>query len=327
MSSTGSTLRAAVGRVLSLILDPTVAASFSRPGYVVHGWAFDPNDLDVDMSTRRCLITGANQGIGYEAACGLAKLGAEVVLLCRNRQRGMEAATRIVAQHGGARVEVVELDVSDLRMIQRLGPMLRERKIDVLVHNAGLLPSERILSNDGIELTMATHVVGPHLLTRQLRAAFTGDARVIWVSSGGMYTTKLSLDDWTWEKRPFDGVAAYAQTKRMQVILSEMWAEALIGKGVCVSCMHPGWADTSGVRTSLPRFHTLMRSVLRSPAEGADTVVWLAASAAASTVHGKFFLDRVARRTHYLPMTSESEAQRRALWDLCERLTAPFVDE
>lgn len=314
----GWMLRAMLGRVLSLVADPTIVLSFGRPGFLLHSLSFDPNDLAVDLSSQRCLITGANQGIGFETARALAGLGAEVVLLCRDRQRGLDAAARIATEHKYARVDVVALDMSDLRSVRAVAPGLRERKIDVLVHNAGLLPSERVVTADGIEQTMATHVVGPHLLTGLLHPAYTDNARVVWVSSGGMYSNKLSLDDWNWEKRPYDGVAAYAQTKRMQVVLSELWAQRL--PGIRVNCMHPGWADTSGVGTSIPRFHRLMKSVLRTPAEGADTIVWLAASPAAQNLSGLFFLDRAPRTPYYMPFTRETAADRQALWGLCERL-------
>jgi len=312
--------QAALARVLGALADPTIVLSFSRPGFALHALGFQPDDLDVDLSERRCLVTGANQGLGYESALALADLGAEVTLLCRSAERGEAAAARIREQTGNQRVTVEPLDVADLDDVRRAAARLRAHPVDVLVHNAGALPDRRTLSPQGIEFTMAAHVVGPHLLTRELEAALASAARVVWVSSGGMYSQKLDLEDWNWESRPYDGVTAYAQTKRMQVVLSELWAERLRARGVCVNAMHPGWADTSGVRTSLPRFHRLMRTVLRTPAEGADTIVWLAASAAAAARSGEFFLDREARSTHYLPFTRESEAQRQALWELCERL-------
>lgn len=315
-----SKLQTAFGEAISWLIDPTVVLSFSRPGFALHALSFDPRDLDVDLASRRCLITGANQGIGYEAALGLADLGAEVVLLCRNLERGKEAAARIRDQTGNARVEVEQLDVSELGSICAVAAKLAQRPVDILIHNAGLLPDRRTLTADGLELTMATHVVGPHLLTTLLQAAFSKDARVIWVSSGGMYSKKLSLDDWNWETRTYDGVDAYAQTKRMQVVLTELWADHVKRK-VSVNCMHPGWADTSGVRTSIPRFYAVTKALLRSPAEGADTIVWLAASAAAQRWTGRFFLDRQPRSTHYVPFTTEDDADRHALWNLCERLS------
>lgn len=313
-------LPAVVGRALSLVVDPTIVLSFSRPGYSIHALSFDAEDLSVDLSQRRCLITGANQGIGFETALQLARLGAEVMLLCRSLERGEAAVARIRAQTGNLRVRAARLDVSELTDVRRSAHELGGEPVDVLIHNAGLLPAHRVVTADGLEQTMATHVVGPHLLTKLLRPALRRGARVIWVSSGGMYSQKLHLDDWNWEKRPYDGVQAYAQTKRMQVVLSELWAERLAVHDAFANCMHPGWADTSGVRTSIPRFHKLTRSILRSPAEGADTIVWLAASRAAQHWNGRFFLDRTPRATHYLPFTRESEADRRALWTLCEQL-------
>jgi NAD(P)-dependent dehydrogenase (short-subunit alcohol dehydrogenase family) len=310
-----------VGRALSLVVDPTIILSFSRPGYSIHALSFAAEDLAVDLSQRRCLITGANQGIGFDAALQLAGLGAEVILLCRSLQRGEAAVARIRAQTGNLRVRATRLDVSELADVRRTAQELAGEPIDVLIHNAGLLPAARVVTADGIEQTMATHVVGPHLLTRLLCPALRSSARVVWVSSGGMYSQKLNLDDWNWERRPYDGVQAYAQTKRMQVVLSELWAELLAPDGRSSNCMHPGWADTAGVRTSIPRFHKLTRAILRSPAEGADTIVWLAASPAAQRWNGRFFLDRTPRATHYLPFTRESEADRRALWNLCEQLT------
>ena len=320
-----SKVESLLGRGLSILVDPTVVLSFTRPGFTIHSLTFGRADLDVDLSGRRCLITGANQGLGYETALGLADLGADVVLLCRSMERGEEAAERIREQTGNARVRCKHMDVSDLASVRPAAERLAADPIHVLVHNAGVLPAERMLSPQGAELTFATHVAGPHLLTKLLAPHLAPHARVIWVSSGGMYTQKLNLEDLNWEHRKYDGMRAYAETKRAQVVLSELWAEALSSRGVHVNAMHPGWADTSGVRTSIPGFHRAMKAILRTPAEGADTIVWLAASEAAGRSTGQFFFDRAARATHYLPFTAESAADRQALWALCERTTDPFT--
>jgi NAD(P)-dependent dehydrogenase (short-subunit alcohol dehydrogenase family) len=313
-----------LGRALSRVVDPLIVPSFDRTGFAIHSLAFRPSDLDVDLAERRCLVTGANSGIGFETALALADLGAEVVLLCRNRLRGEDAVERIRGRTGNRRVTLETLDVSDLASVRETAGRLAMGPIDVLVHNAGVLPDERSETRDGLELTFATHVAGPFLLTRLLRPSLekSDDARVIWVSSGGMYTRRLNLADPNWEEREYDGVTAYAETKRAQVVLAELWAERLRGSSVAVNSMHPGWADTPAVESSLPRFHRVTRSILRTPVEGADTVVWLAAARRSRDHTGRLFFDREPRRTHLLPFTRESEGDRRALWRLCERVTA-----
>jgi NAD(P)-dependent dehydrogenase (short-subunit alcohol dehydrogenase family) len=311
-----------LGRALSRVVDPFIVSSFDRTGFRIHSLSFRPEDLDVDLSGRRCLVTGANSGIGYETSLALADLGAEVVLLCRSRERGERAAERIREETGNPRVSLELLDVSSLSSVRAAASSLASAPVDVLVHNAGVLPDARVETTDGLELTFATHVVGPHLLTRLLRVALekSSDARVIWVSSGGMYTRRLELQDPNWSRRAYDGVTAYAETKRAQVVLAGLWAEELRGGPVAVHAMHPGWADTPAVSSSLPRFHRVTRRILRTPAEGADTVVWLAAGPRARHGTGRFFFDREERRTHLLPFTRESEEDRRAYWKLCEQL-------
>ena len=145
-------------------------------------------------------------------------------------------------------------------------------------HNAGALVHERKLTSQSLELTFACHVVGPHLLTRLLqdRLSASPDARLVWVTSGGMYTQRLKVDELVTGPDVFDGVVAYAQAKRAQVLLAHEWSARLARRGVSVSSMHPGWTDTGGVQRSLPTFHRMTQSFLRTPAQGADTIVWLA---------------------------------------------------
>jgi len=185
------------GEVLGRLVDPTIVLSFDRTGFRLHALAFDPADLAVDLHGRRCLVTGANSGIGFETSLALADLGADVVMLCRSTERGEAAAATIRERTGSRRVEVVALDVSDLAAARAAATELAARSVDVLVHNAGVLPDARRLTADGLEETFATHVAGPHLLTRLLapRLAEASPGRVVWVSSGGMYTQRLDLRD------------------------------------------------------------------------------------------------------------------------------------
>ena len=145
---------------------------------------------------------------------------------------------------------------------------------------------------------------------------------MLWVTSGGMYAQPLRLDDLQYEYGEYSGTAAYARTKRMQVALAREWGERLAGSGIVVHSVHPGWADTPGLAESLPRFKALARPLLRSPEQGADTIVWLAAADQPSSSSGRFWHDRRERPTHYAGRTREGAADRRALWEACEALTA-----
>jgi len=313
-------------RGLDRVLGQVVGLSFSAIGYRVAAASWDGRDLEVDLSGRVCAVTGATSGIGRATALALAGLGARVLLLVRDRGRGDVTADELRIATGNPAVEVVEVDVADLSSVRRAGAEIRALapELHALVHNAGLLLDELDVTVDGLERTVATHVVGPHLLTRELVHALAadGDARVVWVSSGGMYTRSLDVRRTFEPPSPFDGVTAYARTKRAQVVLAELWAERLAERGVVVHAMHPGWVDTPGLRSSLPKFSRVTRSILRDVRQGADTAVWLAAAASASETTGGFWLDRRERPTHLLPGTREREDERRALWSACEDLTA-----
>ncbi len=315
-----------VAGALSLLVDPTVVLSFDRTGYRIHSLRFDPHDLEVDLHGRHIVLSGGNSGLGFKAALSLAKLGARLTLLCRDPERAATAVASIREQSGNGEVRTLATDMSNLASVRATVAALEGDTVDVLIHNAGALPAERIETADGLEFTWATHVLGPHLLTRGLQPALgrSRAGRVVFVTSGGMYTQRLNLSDPNWERRPYDGVIAYAETKRAQVVLTELWAEELAGTGITVNAMHPGWADTPGVQTSLPTFRRITQAILRTPAEGADTIVWLAASPAAAKYNGELFLDRSPRWKHFFPTTRESPAERAELWELCEaRVNAP----
>lgn len=311
-----------IARIVDPLLDASIVFSFDRTGYRRHARAHDPRDLDADLAGRVCLVTGANSGIGRAIATGLASRGAEVWLLCRNQARGRKALQGIREQTGNDDLHLEIVDLASLKSVTAFAERFPREKVDVLVHNAGVLPDERVETARGLELTLATNVVGPFLLTRLLEPKLQAarDARVIFVSSGGMYSTRLSLEDLDWTRRKFDGVAAYAQTKRMQVVLAEQLARRWRRKGITAHAMHPGWADTPAVRSSLPRFYRVMRHILRTPDEGADTALWLAVAPASKIGSGHFWFDRKPRSPHLLPWTRESGADRRRLWTLLHRL-------
>lgn len=312
---------------LDRLLDRSIFLSFDRSGFLRHQRRFDALDLDRSMQGKACLVTGANSGLGLALTRGLAARGATVHMICRDAKRGAAAQRDIATETGSSRVHLHLVDVSSLPAIRDFAQRFDAPHLDVLVHNAGLLPLQRTLTAERLELTVATHLVGPFLLTQLLRPKLHG-ARVIFVSSGGMYAKRLDVDAMLSTAGPYDGVAAYAMTKRGQVVLSEQLAEDLAEIGATVNAMHPGWAATPAVERSLPRFWRLMRGRLRRPEEGADTVLWLAVAERVAGETGRFWFDRRPVPTHLLPWTRERAAQRQRLWELCRSaLSAEGLDQ
>jgi NAD(P)-dependent dehydrogenase (short-subunit alcohol dehydrogenase family)/carbon monoxide dehydrogenase subunit G len=296
---------------------------FTRLGYHWHRRSWKP--LAVSLRGRTVVVTGATSGLGYAAARQLAELGARVILVGRDPDKAATARREIVAATGNANVAVAVADLSLLTEVRKLARHLlaSESRIHVLVNNAGVLLDRRTTTAEGNETTLATNLLAPFLLTQLLlpRLEQSAPARIINVSSGGMYTTGPVLDDLQYEKAPFKGADAYARTKRALVMLTELWAQRLRGSGVVVHAMHPGWADTPGVASSLPAFRAVTRRLLRTPDQGADTITWLAAAPEAARLSGAFWLDREPHLTHVFPGTEGSPEDRRQLWAEAAKLT------
>lgn len=308
----------AMTQALDVALDRTVVPGYSKIGYLLrrpHWRAEDP--APGAMRGKRVVVTGVSSGLGLTAAAGLARLGAEVHGVVRDLDKGRDAVTAIRDESPGAAVLLHRCDLSDLEDVRALGAELAGLgRVDVLVHNAGAMPPEREETPDGHELAFATHVLGPVLLTELLRPALAaaGTSRVVLVSSGGMYAQKLPVDDPEFRHGKYSGTSSYARTKRMQVALTPLLQERWREDGIAVHAMHPGWADTPGVVTSLPGFHKVMGPLLRNPVQGADTVVWLAATEPPPE-GGRFWQDRAPRPEHYLPATRESALDRTRMLD------------
>jgi NAD(P)-dependent dehydrogenase (short-subunit alcohol dehydrogenase family) len=224
----------------------------------------------------------------------------------------------LVAAHGEDRFPVVVADVASLASIRAAVDRIleAESRLDVVIDNAGAINPTWTESPDGIESTLATMVVGPFALISGLLPLLmrTGGARVIAVTSGGMYAQRLDLADLESTGGGYDGTRVYARAKRAQVALVREWARRVRTAQVSFSAMHPGWTDTPGLASALPRFRALLRPILRTPSEGADTIVWLATDPAAAA-SGGLFLDRRRRPFDRIPSTRLSRGHRRRLWD------------
>jgi len=316
---TGLDVRAAAD-VVDRVLEATVAPSFSRIGYLARhrldNWAAPAGG---SMAGRVVVVTGASGGLGGAVAAELARVGATVWLLGRDRDRTQWLANQIRAEVPGADVKVAVADLARLSEVHAVADTLLagSESMDVLVHNAGALMNRHLQTVDGLETTAQVQVVAPFLLTSLLlpRLRATPGSRVITVSSGGMYTQRLDVAALTPDPASFNGVAAYAQAKRAQVVLTQEWARRTPGSGVTFHVTHPGWVDTPGLHASLPRFAHLMGPLLRSPQEGSDTIVWLASSPAGAHNGGQFWHDRRPRSTVRLPWTATPQGEAERLWE------------
>jgi len=265
------------------VISPLDPFGFGQPGFDRHARTFEA--LPANLGGLVVAITGANSGLGLAATRALAARGATVWMLCRDLARGEAARANLLGPGATGDTRVARLDVSDFDSVRALAIPTP----DVLVHNAGQLASSRedvMWRGAPLERTVATHVVGPWALGHHVRAATT-----IWVSSGGMYTQRLDVPATFEPPAPFDGVVAYARCKRAQLVVARH-----LGQQV----MHPGWADSPGVETSLPRFHALTKRILRTPEAGADTIAWLAATRPAARA---FWFDRARAPEHVFPWT------------------------
>jgi NAD(P)-dependent dehydrogenase (short-subunit alcohol dehydrogenase family) len=278
--------------------------------------------LRADLSGQTCLVTGASAGIGLATAHGLARLGARVVMAVRNPEKG-EKARRAVMGATGREVEMAVVDLASRKSIRAFARDFtgRHPKLDVLVNNAGIWSERRRVSSDGVELVWATNVLNYFLVTElllpQLQAA--GKARVVNVAS--QLAGELDLTDVQFERRPWSGRTAYAQSKQADRMLTWALARRLSGTGTTANAMHPGFVATEifgkggGLVSLLASLYSKLGG--RRPEEGADTVVWLAASPDVESRSGLFWIDRQERRCRF-----RDEAGEEALWALCAQMTA-----
>lgn len=278
---------------------------FGHRGHAARKRTFTPGALDVDLSGRHYVVTGASSGLGRAAAEALASRGGTVHLVCRGEAKANEVAEGIRKTGGEAHVHLC--DISSMGEVQRFAKSWGEARLDCLVNNAGVLLHERQESVDGYETAFATNSLGTFVLTELMIPALKGTpgSRVVTVSSAGMLNSGLELEDLQGEQLTrdgkIDGNLQYSKTKRHQVAMTEYWSRKYEEDGIFWASMHPGWALTPGVERSIPGFYKALKSQMRSAEEGADTIVWLAASdEARGNKYGQFFFDRAIVPRHLI---------------------------
>ena len=301
---------------------------YTKSGYEKASWTFQPEDLEVDMTGRSCMITGANSGIGYCAALSVARAGGTVHMVCRSQERGQEARESIIQESGNQSVYLHICDLSNTRDVVRFCSEFKATgsPLDVVVHNAGCMVNTSTTNGDNLEVNFATNTLAVYIITNQFLPLLekSKDPRVVTVSSGGMLTVKLTLDDLNSTKGKFDGLFVYALNKRQQLVMMRQWSKQYTA--VHFSSMHPGWADTPAMVNSMPTFHWLMRNKLRTPQQGADTLHWLCVTRRLREFpSGSFFQDRQVVSEHLSAGTQCTGEEEELLMQQLEEIQQRFL--
>lgn len=272
-----------------------------------------------EMSGKTVLVTGATSGIGFEASVALARLGAEVVMVGRDRARGEIAVARAKERSASRKISLLECDFASQAAIRSLAKtfLAEHPKLHVLINNAGTVSPARRLTEDGIELTFAVNHLGYFLLTMLLldRIRESAPARIVNVSSAGHYSGELDFDDLHLERGYFI-MRAYNRAKLANVLFTRELARRLAGSGVTVNCLHPGMVATA-IWSKAPWFARPFLAIgkkllMITPEEGGSRIVHLAVSPEVEGKTGGYY-DR--NREVRPSRLAEDDALARRLWD------------
>ena len=276
------------------------------------------------MHDKIIMITGANSGIGKEAALQLAEQGARVMMVCRNRERGEPALAEIKAKSGNDAVALMTADFESQQQIRDLADAYKRAhdRLDVLINNAGLYLSERHETEDGIESTWAVNHLAPFLLTNLLLDVIkaSAPARIVTVASDAHRAGRLDFDDLEMKEK-YRWIAAYAQSKLANVMFTYELARRLDGSGVTATVMHPGtvatgiWNRNKNVLNALLR---LFKPFYMSPKKSAEAVVRLAVASDVEGVSGTYF-DRMNEAQSSDASHDTEDAAR--LWQISKQMT------
>ena len=278
--------------------------------------------VTTSMVGKTCLITGANSGIGFETAKGLAVLGADLILVCRDRQRGEDARNKIIQETGNDRVDLLIADMSLMASVRELAEKVNNNypQLHVLINNAGVMLSKRELTSEGFEVQYAVHHLGPFLLTHLLldKLKTSSPARIINVTSKMHTMNSIDFDNLQAEKK-FGPFKTYAASKLANIMFTYSLAERLKGSGVTVNCLHPGViASNIG---STPGF---IKVFMKSPEKGAVTSIYLATAPELEVMNGKYFMDK---KVHATSKDSYDNEVAKKLWQISQEQTGLNVKE
>jgi NAD(P)-dependent dehydrogenase (short-subunit alcohol dehydrogenase family) len=278
-----------------------------------------PTTADDTLRGKVMMVTGANAGMGKEIALALGAMGANLVMVSRDRHRGEAARADVELKTGNREVELMIADLSSQQSIRHLAQEFlgRHAQLHVLVNNAGVTLTKRSETADGVETVFATNHLGPFLLTNLLLPALTAGApaRVVTVSSGVEGMAKINFDDLQ-GVNSYDEIRAYNQSKLANVLFTYELARRIQGTGVTANAVEPGFVKTN-LRVPFPfSIFSFMRG---SAVDGARPTVFVASSPEVEGVTGKFF-NKKGVATQSSKASQDDDVARR-LWKVSSELT------
>ena len=303
--------------------------SFTEVGYRARGLFW--SNLTPDFKGQHWLVTGATGGLGRQMALSAAKAGATVTAAARSSEK----LARLVADAQAMGIGGIETEVCDFSLQSDTAKFMRKvavaaRKVDVLVNNVGVLNDDHSLTIEGREPSFTINILSHYLLTEGLirNGGFSSNKPlIINLTSGGGYNVPLSAAMLNMvNPKTFNGTGAYAFHKRGQMVLNQYWRDKYGAQGFTFYVMHPGWADTDGVKRSLPRFRRILKSILRDAVSGSDTAIWLAATRPAQEEKELVWFDRKQRPAHVYERTRTTKDTPQSLVDALEKELARFPD-
>ena len=291
--------------LLDRILDASIVYSFDRTGYERHSHYFSDAPLQFKPDAN-AFVTGGTSGIGFEVARQLSRNEMSVVISGRNSEKGEKAAATLNG------TEFIQWDLANWDSLAEVVKKLSS--LDYLVLNAGGMPENFEKNSYGVESQFASQLFGHYFLLKELKKQnkLKPGAKVVWVSSGGMYLANLKIDK-IFKDEQYDKVSTYANVKRAQVTTLQSLKNEF--PKCQIMAMHPGWVDTPGVRTSIPKFFEKMKDRLRTGPQGADTILW-ALSETGPVSSGRLYFDRKQVSPHLLLFTKKSDLQRKKLYQI-----------
>ncbi|MFX1604163.1 MAG: SDR family oxidoreductase [Promethearchaeota archaeon] len=283
--------------------------------------------MSSSMNGKVCIITGANSGIGEATAKGLAALGAEIIMVCRSKDRGEAAKRGIVKDTRNDRVSLMVTDLSLQAQVRGLAQEIEDRykAVHVLVNNAGTYRTVRSTTVEGMETTFAVNYLAPFLLTNLLLDRLKAGAPSRIVNVAGAYHRKATMDfDDLMSENDYTGSKANNRSKLALVLFTYELSRRLEGSGVSANCLHPGAVATGLVEKDpdFPRFSKAMYNVFKrfgsSPEKGAETSIYLASSPEIEGVTGRYFEKMKEKESSE---ESYDIKVARQLWDVSLKLT------